>query len=545
MLARRGPYAIFSDRLADGEAALADDQIAVYAVGGTGAKLAEALIHLTAAGLTDGREWVLRLIDQDQSNGNAQRAGRTLDSYRKLARQLHGRLNGKTNVLSDCIGGDSGILGVLPKTDSSLASAFRVPARPDFERDLSAVLLHALFDGDERSDVMSNGFRARPTVGCAAFLSEQAQLEAPVWHKVRGDLAATGDRRVSGYLLLGSIFGGTGAAGVPTLARFLRSATRDRRPLPRIGAVLGLRYFDVQRFGRESSGVVYGPVETARMRAALVHYSQVLGESASEAPIDDLYLFGQQREAELPYEPQGGGPNQANAPLFAELVGGLGAAHFIRGYNPLTGMEGRVWLSGHANPNVVGWEDLPTGASTDSPAEIRELRDRLLSFARFAYAYRFAFHVTENLSEIPRLSDFVSLRQHLDLDAIRASQYDGPARDLARYCEDFLLWFACLQVRRGAAAHVNLGQLDELLRPSLGNGGGGREDFRVQPGRINQWTNKEVQLVKTTFDGLCVDGGGASLARIIQRMATWPRAAEPGFPGFVQALFACAQVSGA
>jgi hypothetical protein len=523
-----------------------EDRIVVYAVGGTGAKLAEALIHLTAAGLTDGRHWELRLVDQDQSNGNAQRTGRTFDDYRKLARQLHGRLNGTTGLLlRDCIDGDPEILGVLPKTDSSLASAFQVPARPDFERDLSAVLLHALFDAEERGDVMSNGFRARPTVGCAAFLSEQAHREAPVWQRIRADLAETGDRRVGGFLLLGSIFGGTGAAGVPTLSRYLRMATGERRPRPRIGAVLGLRYFDVQRTGREAGGgPVYGPVETARMRAALVHYAQVLAEAGGEAPIDDLFLFGLQREAELLYEPHGGGPDQANPALLAELVGALGATQFIRGATPAVDTEGRIWLSGHADPDAIGWEDLPTGTSIEDPAAVRDRRDRLLSFARFAYAYRFAFHVSENLSEIPGLAGFVSLWRHLDLEAVTARRHDAAARDLARYCEDFLKWFASLQIRRGGAANVALGGLDALLRPAMGNERAGHDEFRVRPGQIEQWTRNELQLVKVAFGGLCVNRGGASLARIVQRMATRPRAAEPGLPGFVQTLFECAQVPG-
>lgn len=523
---------------------MAQGPIVVYAVGGTGAKLAEALIHLTAAGLTGGQKWVLRLVDQDQSNGNAQRTGRTFDNYRKLARQMHGKLDGSTEMLRDYVDGDAEILGVLPKTDSSLASAFRVPARPDFERDLSAVLLHALFDAEERDDVMSNGFRARPAVGCAAFLSEQAQREAPVWHKIRSDLAETGDRRAGGYLLLGSIFGGTGAAGVPTLARFLRSATGDLRPMPRIGAVLGLRYFDVPRTGRDSGSVGYGPVETARVRAALVHYSQVLAEAPGQAPITDLYLFGQQREAELPYEPQGGGPNQANASLLGELVGALGGAHFIRSDNRPAGTEGRIWLSGHAESNTINWADLPIVASTDSPEDLKSLRDRLLTFVRFAYAYRFAFHVAENLSELPGLENFVSLWQHLGLDAIRARQHDVAARDLARYCEDFLLWFASLQVRRGGAASVNLGRLDELLRPPLGHRPTGRDEFRVQPEQVDQWSTNDLHLVKSTFGGLCLDGGGPSLAKTVQRMAERPRMAEPGMPGFVQALLECSQVPG-
>ena len=524
---------------------MAQGRVVVYAVGGTGAKLAEALIHLTAAGLTDGREWVLRLVDQDQSNGNAQRTGRTFENYRKLASHLHGRLNGRTRpLLRDCIHGDSEILGVLPKTDSSLASAFRVPARPDFERDLSAVLLHALFDAEERNDVMSNGFRARPTVGCAAFLSEQAHREAPVWREIKGDLVEGGDRRVSDFLLLGSIFGGTGAAGVPTLARFLRMATSERRPRPRIGAVLGLRYFDVQRTGREAGGPVYGPVETARVRAALVHYAQVLAEAGGEAPIDDLFLFGLQREAELPYEPHGGGPDQANPALPAELVGALGAAQFIRSATPAAGTEGRVWLSGHADPDAIGWEDLPTGASTEDPAEVKERRDRLLSFARFAYAYCFAFHVAENLSEIPGLAGFVSLWRHLDLKAVKERRHDPAARDLARYCEDFLKWFASLQVRRGGAANVVLGGLDALLRQATDNERAGHDELRVRPGQMEQWTRSELQLVKEAFGGLCVNGGGASLARVVQRMATRPRAPEPGLPAFVQTLFECAQVPG-
>ena len=52
----------------------------ILGVGGTGAKIVESFVHLCAAGLGPPRAAVA-FIDQDQSNGNTQRARKTLTQY--------------------------------------------------------------------------------------------------------------------------------------------------------------------------------------------------------------------------------------------------------------------------------------------------------------------------------------------------------------------------------------------------------------------------------------------------------------------------------
>ncbi len=53
----------------------------IIAVGGTGAKVAESIVHAAAAGLGPS-ELLVGFVDQDQGNGNTDRARRSVEMYR-------------------------------------------------------------------------------------------------------------------------------------------------------------------------------------------------------------------------------------------------------------------------------------------------------------------------------------------------------------------------------------------------------------------------------------------------------------------------------
>lgn len=511
----------------------------VYAIGGTGAKLCEALIYLSAAGLTT-KNWTLRLIDQDHSNGNAQRAARAFLSYRKVREKLGAPLGEPAGGLFRSeIGGDGEILPVLPRSNSTLVSAYGVAARPDFERHLPAVLMHALFSAEERDDEMSNGFRARPAVGCAAFLSAEARRHAPAWRAINRDLADAAHEQVDQFLLLGSIFGGTGAAGVPTLARHLRTNAGGVRR-PRMGAVLGLRYFSV---AQPQNASTYGPVNIARMRAALTYYEHVLGETAEFRSLDDLYLFGLDPELIVPYEPEGGGEHQANPPLVAELVGAMGAVDFMGRPPPGIGGDATVWIAGRRERDAIGWDDIPACSAYGSAGPLQDRRDLLLDFARFAYAYCYAFHGTDKLSKTKDLKDFVSLWRFLGLAQLRRGDYDDVGQDLAAFCRGFLSWLGGLQVRRGASLSIDLGGLDERLQVSEEGGVAPHLDLQPNPQRLEDCDLGQLAAVKRGFERLRIRGTPPGLARIVQRMATVRRTERLHFESFVRALFECSQAS--
>lgn len=515
----------------------------VYAVGGTGAKIAEALIYLCAAGLTS-KSWGLRLIDQDKNNGNATRAGGLALDYRQLRADLQrARLDRRVGIFTAELDASAQILPVLPDSKASLAQAYGILDRPSFATSPDALLMHALFSREERDDRMVNGFKARPAVGCAAFLSDESRRDgSTLWAAVEEDLRAALGGGVDQFLFLGSLFGGTGASGIPTLARHIRQRLTRDGGTARIASVLCLRYFDVDN-RRE-----YGPVALARMRAALAFYDQALGERAGVRLLDDLYLVGLDPELTVPAEAEGGGNHQANPPLFPELIAALAAVRSMA--PPPDGQASRpaVWIAGRAARPAVTWDDLPTASvakSASGEGPLRDGRELLLDFTRFAYAYAYGFHPAERLSRLAALEDFVPLIRFLNLRKIRDGVYDDLGHELSKFCGFFLAWFGAVQNSRDASGlDIALGGLADLVRerPDRDKSGGSLE-LRHEPATLANLESAALRELKEGFEHLKIKGVPPNLARVVLRMGSVRRPRERSFGAFVGALYGCSSAS--
>ena len=62
----------------------------LIAIGGTGAKCAEAVVHLAAANLLGKDSIRIMFVDQDKSNGNLARTKDTVDAYRQCQELFEG-----------------------------------------------------------------------------------------------------------------------------------------------------------------------------------------------------------------------------------------------------------------------------------------------------------------------------------------------------------------------------------------------------------------------------------------------------------------------
>ena len=243
---------------------------------------------------------------------------------------------------------------------------------------------------------MSIGFEGRPAVGSAVFLSRNGREEA-LWAQIEADLKRVRNDEIDQILLLGSAVGGTGASGVPTIGSYLHASL----PGTRIGAVLMLPYFQAVGTGEA------GPAAPAQMKAALEFYYRAMESDTRAARarlVESAYVVGLEAEIGIERKPPGG-PRQANAPLFPELVGAYGATHFLqRGgmtktVDPRSGQarwsddraDMRVWICGHEEDRRIGWDDLPDPAILPDGESGSEARRLLCSFARFAFFYCYGF----------------------------------------------------------------------------------------------------------------------------------------------------------
>ena len=140
------------------------------------------------------------------------------------------------------------------------------------ERD--SLLTQTLFTHELSALDAREGMRGHADVGmffiadALSRLSEQMAQgeEAPFFDRIRQELDAGEDVKV---LLVGSVYGGTGASGIPSMAKFIRGQFSSERLI--LGAVLALPPHDPRtddEYGARAAGTLYHYGQTGLMRHA-------------------------------------------------------------------------------------------------------------------------------------------------------------------------------------------------------------------------------------------------------------------------------------
>lgn len=349
----------------------------VYAigVGGSGSKCIESLVFLHSIGLLGNARLGVVLVDADASNGNSQRAQANL---RRCAdcQNLFGK--GSTAFMEGEFH-DYGIWNPLADVIhcNNLGQVFNRTSMASTSPQL-AYLFDALFSPDEQIADLNVGFRGRPPIGSAVMsrleLKDITTGKDTLWGRVFDDIATDVSNHDPVVVhLFGSVFGGTGASGVPTLAKLIHEQlemTGNRKNV-HINATPLLPYFG---FSKPDDGDQTVFAETRffglNTQAALQYFTE-----QSPGVFDTVYLLGNS-EKEL-YDTHTGGTNQQNNAHFIELIAALSVAD---GVNRPIGTTQAAYIS-RSEPDRLNWDDLPSGSENRSP------REYLGRGVRFAYAW--------------------------------------------------------------------------------------------------------------------------------------------------------------
>ncbi|HEX2206060.1 MAG TPA: hypothetical protein VHG93_00140 [Longimicrobium sp.] len=334
-----------------------------FALGGSGARALEPLLHLCALGLGPAQLRVL-LVDPDQANAAITRARRLMDQYRGVRARLAaaGAAGGyfRTEVLD--ILPDSPVWS--PIADDDFLPDTRFGSSVDRQvMEAGAPDLGTLFDllnaRRVREMDLSLGFRGVPSVG-TVFMNRLRGEE--FFSQLLSQHHANAAGNV--FFAAGSVFGGTGAAALPVVGRALRDGIRgvsgraDVRGAARerIGAALVLPYFTLPTPTGAGDG---GPRPENALFAhnaagALPSYL----DRERDPGYGGYYLVGDS----LPREQERnevGGEAQANAAHYVEAFTALAALDFAaRGGEPREGALPVYRALGVAGEEP-GWADLP------------------------------------------------------------------------------------------------------------------------------------------------------------------------------------------
>lgn len=464
----------------------------LIAVGGTGARCLEAMTYLAAAGLQKKSLHVL-IVDPDQNNGNSVRSRQVMTDYHALnlaqqppRPQTSAFLGmGSTRLPDPTLfqaavnrtGGQGNaqqqIFWHNPNTsERRFKHVIDYQAQPPALQDF----LTLFYEKDDLEMVLDVGYRGRTNVGAVALKQDMegtATLENSGLREflvnLNEDLQA-GEAKV---FVMGSVFGGTGAAGLPTIpnlinnlpeeVRVIAQANRDRI---RYGCAMVTPYFSFP----QGEGGDDGPgTDSARhavaTQAALMHYAHV------PPGYQHVYFVGAPSRPHTNKHNVIGGQQQSNAPHYAELVAALAAWDFFL-LGRVEPDDKRLHFADtlqQGQEQGVTWRTLPV--HPDEAVRREEVKRRMVTFATFLYFYKnFLYHDFVNHSAYKKTDWYKNNFGDLTLD-----DQGTQLRHLYDFALAHLGWLRQLG-ETGAQANLQLfnwpallAEGKELCSPYLGN----------------------------------------------------------------------------
>ena len=398
-------------------------------IGGTGAKCLESLIHLAAAGMMpeENSELYMLFVDPDAANGCLERAVATLNRYKTFSNN--------PQLEQSCL-----LQTKIRSADRTFWTPFKDDAQPrlsDFygyntllrAKDTTADLFQVLYSTKERTTTLDKGFRGHPSIGASVMAQTVKLGEDDPWLTFRTLVAKDTDAKV---FLAGSIFGGTGASGFPTIAALVKDELKGKKV--QIGGALVLPYFTFTDIGDNE---LKAKAEHFLMntQAALKYYHLW----NKKLIYDAIYLFGDESRVEV--ENSLGGPEQQNASHFIELYAALAAVDFFgRDFGP--DAVPQYFMTAREQGNQLKWTDLPDEQKGN------KIRSKIRQLAHFAFAYLSIYQpMLEDIRKkgrnyrAPWYIDFFK-RNGISLDN---NQTQTSLKDIQDYCKDFLIWLANIQ----------------------------------------------------------------------------------------------------
>jgi len=385
-------------------------------IGGTGAKCVESLVHLHAAGLiTDQAGRPVRLgtflVDPDLQSTLLARTEIAIDRYSRLREQLGNSSEGFAASEIDNYGTWSPLAGAKPGI--TLDQVFSKPVLRNNASGL-ADLFDCLYPPEEQTAELDVGFRGRPPIGSAVMsrITLVKAAKAGAWKSLLADIqtaAGSGDAPI--IHLFGSVFGGTGASGVPTLGGMLKTWLQQQGlSKVRVHASLLLPYFDFDGQGDQGTGIHAEARNFQLNTDAALQYLANNGKSC----FDQVYLVGSDIKAR--YDFSIGGRSQDNDAHIVELLSSLGVRH---GCGSALANDYAYVLS-RVREDQITWEDVP---------ENRDVGTELARAARFAVAWQRNYSLEIDAAQNTSVKLFASgapwIRQYFSLSEEQITKSEG------------------------------------------------------------------------------------------------------------------------
>lgn len=312
----------------------------IFAIGGTGSRVLKSLTMLLAAGVKPDSqqeyEIVPIIIDPHRSNDDLKRTERLLTNYQSITDEVglsNGFFNTKITTL-DRLATESGnrLSGSFTFNLQQVA-ATRFKDYIDFSSldKPNKAIADILFSGKsinksgEEIDLLDTemdiGFVGNPNIGSVVLNQFKDSKEF-----IEFASNFTDEDRV---FIISSIFGGTGAAGFPTVLKNIRDAMNNPKlnskeflQNAKIGAITVLPYFNVEK---DDKSPIQKSHFIAKAKSALYYYKDNITGNKS---VNSLYYITDDHSGK-PYKNDPGDHGQQNNAHFIELAAALAVIDFL------------------------------------------------------------------------------------------------------------------------------------------------------------------------------------------------------------------------
>ena len=413
------------------------NQFVVF-MGGTGARIMKAFAYVLSAGVLDSNEKISILsMDSDKSNETGENsANQIMQEYTvRQERAQNESIRKRTRAF---------------KTPVSLR---RWEVQPTFLKNKGNATLLQLADGNPEAQGLMNlfysdteqeivpetyGFVAHPNVGAALIYAAQLDSndEQKEYGKFRREIATASGVGFTKVILVGSLFGGTGAASFPTMASDIRNyvAQNGKAENLQIGAVMMTPYFKIapqEDMQENSTTRIDSEQFPAAAKRALGYYANQGG-----AGMDTIYLLGAP-VLNVVKEKEAGGAQQKNPSMYPELEAAFAICHFLQSNSNVT--NNKVWykyIEREATENnniskmVLKWDDLSVGMNGARS---------LASMTYFCLLYLYHLY-PDYQGHVKQGGGFRAFMYCVDPVVQKEPGMSGILEELKKYCISYLEW---------------------------------------------------------------------------------------------------------
>lgn len=315
------------------------NRLYIFAIGGSGERVLKSLIMTLAAGTPiQANEVIPVIVDNDAESAALKDCQRLLTAYGTTEGD-----NGVRTLYEKTFGNDASqwpsfchtvikepvLLNVAGNTIGNLEGIIGCPAETNNPRDKEDnALIHSitierdlLFTKEDKEMPLTVGFVGNPNIGSVVLNS--LSFTDPAFSTI-----VTGIQSNDGVIVIGSLFGGTGAAGFPLIVNtFNKISDPTRKPV--LGGVAVLPYFDTDKKNTVETGVIArdrwdvdSDTFGTKTRAALMYYDDyMLG-------VDCMYYVGDDKHRV--YSHCVGGVSQKNEVNLTELLSAMSIIDFAK-----------------------------------------------------------------------------------------------------------------------------------------------------------------------------------------------------------------------